>query len=74
MSFENFIIASSLFLIIQPGVSERSNRTKIYFISNLSCNFNMRDLIVLPQSALNLNLLVLLVTGEDNKDLVVVGM
>ena len=74
MSFENFIIASSLFLIIQPGVSERSNQTKIYFISNLSYNFNMRDLIVLPQSALYLNLLVLLVTVDDNKDLVVIGM
>ena len=71
--FQNFIIASSLFLIIQPGVSETSDQTKIYFISNLSCIFNAKDLIMLPQSALNLSFLVSLVTVDDNKDLVAVG-
>ena len=71
--FQNLIIASSLFLIIQPGVSETSDQTKIYFISTLSCIFNAKDLIMLPQSALNLSFLVSLVTVDDNKDLVAVG-
>ena len=72
MSFDNFVIASSLFLIIQPEVKETSHQTTIYFIGDLSCNFNLGDLIMLPQSVLN-SLLVLLATVDNNKDLVAVG-
>ena len=72
VSFENFVIASSLFLIIQSGVKETSHQTKIYLIGDLSCNFNLGDLIMLPQSVLN-SLLVLLATVDNNKDLVAVS-